>query len=206
MGAQGSPGTGSPGTGSPGTASGGYRSNFQNTLERRFGRSRGDAVYLLFTGFVAMLVPGFTAFILGYPLLFPSLSPTVFTIFRNPLSATSSPRNTVVGHFAAIAVGFVVLWAFGLQNEPSVLQEGVTLPRVWAAATAVAVSESLLTAIRRPHTPAGTTTLLVSLGLFTTPVQILSLAGGIVLITYTGWAINRALGVPVPVWSPNNDQ
>ncbi len=182
----------------------GYRSDLHNTLEQRLGQSRGDAVYLLFTGFIAMLVPGFAAFIIGYPVLFPSLSPTVFAIFRNPLSPTSSPRNTVTGHFVAIVVGFFVLWIFGLAGEPSVLQEGVTLSRVWAAATAVAVSESLLTAVRRPHTPAGTTTLLVSLGLFTTPVQLLSLAGGIVLITYTGWLINRALGVPVPVWSPSS--
>ena len=181
-----------------------YRSNIHHILEQRLGQSRGDAVYLLFTGFVAMLVPGFAALILSYPLLFPSLSPTVFTIFRNPLSATSSPRNTIIGHFLAIVVGFFVLWIFGLAGEPSVLQEGVTLPRVWAAATAVAVSESLLTATRRPHTPAGTTTLLVSLGLFTTPSQLLSLAGGILLITYTGWIVNRALGVPVPVWAPRD--
>lgn len=181
-----------------------YRSNLHHILEQKLGQSRGDAVYLLFAGFVAMLVPGFTALFIGYPVLFPSLSPTVFAIFRNPLSPTSSPRNTIIGHFVAIAVGFAVLWAFGLADEPSVLQEGVTLPRVWAAATAVAVSEAVLIVIGRPHTPAGTTTLLVSLGIFTTFSELLSLAGGIVLITATGWLINRVLGVPVPLWAPRD--
>jgi CBS domain-containing membrane protein len=85
------------------------------------------------------------------------------------------------------------------------LQEGVTLARIGATALLVAVTEAILTLIRSPHTPAGTTTLLVSLGLFTTPCQLLSLGGDIVLVTITSWVLNRSLGAPVLLWGPSND-
>ena len=170
----------------------------------RYG-ARGEALYMLVTGFVAITINGFAAFFLKQPLLFPSLSPTVFTFFRQPLTKDASPRNTIIGHFLAIAIGFAALYAFGLLGEPSVLKEGVTVPRIGAAAISVAVTEALLLVIHRPHTPAGTTTLLVSLGLFTKPHELLSLAGGIVLVTVVSWTINRSLGAPVPVWSPREE-
>lgn len=166
---------------------------------------RGEAFYVLLTGALALAVNGFAAYFTKQPLLFPSLSPTVFAIFRQPLSKDASPRNTVIGHFVAIAVGFAALYAFGLLHHPSVLQEGVTLARIGAASSSAAVSEALMILIRRPHTPAGTTTLLVSLGLFTTPGQLGSLAAGIVLVTVVCWILNRCLGVPVPLWSPRQE-
>lgn len=102
----------------------------------------------------------------------------------------------------AIAVGFAFLYLFGLYGEPSVLQEDVTVPRILAATSSVAVTEALLILLGVTHTPAGTTTLLVSLGLFTTPRELASLAAGIVLVTVVGWIINRAAEAPVPVWGP----
>lgn len=165
----------------------------------RYG-AKGEALYMLACGFLAIAVSGFAAYLTKQPLLFPSLSPTVFAIFRQPMSEDASPRNTVIGHLVAIAVGFAALYAFGLSDHPSVLEEGVTLARIGAAASSAAVSEALMILIDRPHTPAGTTTLLVSLGLFTTPSQLGSLAAGIVLITAVGWVVNRVLGAPVPIW------
>jgi len=168
--------------------------------------ARGEALYVLVCGFFAIAVNGLAAYVLGQPLLFPSLSPTVFAFFRQPLSEEASPRNAVVGHLVAAAVGFAALYAFGLQGKPGVLEAGVTLARVGAAATSVAVTEAILILMRAPHTPAGTTTLLVSLGLFTTTRELASIAGGIVLVTVVAWAINRALGAPVPVWAPGKDR
>lgn len=82
------------------------------------------------------------------------------------------------------------------------MQEGTTLSRVFAAALSVAVTEALLVLVCLPHTPAGTTTLLVALGLFTTPRELASLTAGIMLLTAISWAINRSLGAPVPLWGP----
>ncbi len=178
-----------------------HRADLHQRLIDKYG-VRGEALYMLVAGFVAIAVNGFAAYFIKQPLLFPSLSPTVFTLFRQPLTKDASPRNTIIGHFLAIAVGFAMLYAFGLLQHPSVLKEGVSLARIGAAASSVAITESLLILIRRPHTPAGTTTLLVSLGLFTTLPQLVSLIAGIVLITVVGWIINRSLGAPVPLWSP----
>lgn len=153
-------------------------------------------------GFVAITVNGLAAYAIGQPLLFPSLSPTVFTVFRQPLSKDSSPRNVVLGHLVAAAVGLAFLWAFDLYGGPSMLREGVTLARVFAAAGAVAATEAALILLRIPHPPAGTTTLLVALGLFAAPRKLVSLAAGIVLVTVVCWILNRLSGAPVPLWSP----
>jgi CBS domain-containing membrane protein len=108
----------------------------------------GEATYLLFAGFVAIPVNGFAAYLLGQPLLLPSLSSTVFTFFRQPLTQQAAPRNAVLGHIIA-AVGLAALLVFGLYDHPSVLQEGVTLSRIFAAASSVAITEALLVLLRR---------------------------------------------------------
>ncbi len=177
------------------------RSDLHAWLLNRYG-TKGESLYVLVAGFFAITVNGFAAYLLNQPLLFPSLSPTVFALFRQPLTKDASPRNTITGHFVATAVGFACLWGFGLYDEPSVLETGVSLARIWAAAASVAATEALLILSRRPHTPAGTTTLLVSLGIFTTPRELASIAGGIVLVTVTAWITNRLLGAPVPLWAP----
>lgn len=159
---------------------------------------------MLFAGFVAIPVNGFAAYLLGQPLLFPSLSPTVFTFFRQPLAEQAAPRNAILGHIIAAAVGLVALLVFGLYDHPSVLEEGVTLSRIFAAASSVAITEALLVLLRLSHTPElpGTTTLLVSLGVFTTARELASIVAGIMLLTVVCWIINRCFGAPVPLWGP----
>ena len=66
---------------------------------------RRTDLHQLFAGFAAILVNGFATYLLGQPLLFPSLSPAVFTFFRQPLNQQASPRNAVLGHVIAAAVG-----------------------------------------------------------------------------------------------------
>ena len=102
----------------------------------------------------------------------------------------------------AIVVGFGALTISGLYDSASVLQEGTTLVRVLAVALSLAFTEAILISLNTPHTPAATTILLVSLGIFKTPLELASLAIGIVLITTVCWGLNRMLGVPVPFWSP----
>ena len=58
----------------------------------------------------------------------------------------------------------------------------------------MALTTLLLTWLRKPHPPAGATTLIVSLGILTTPPQLLSMAGAILLITAAGWGLNVLLG------------
>ncbi len=177
------------------------RTDLHDKLEERFG-PRGEALYMFVLGFIAISLNGLVAWAVNQPLLFPSLAPTVFVLFRSPLSKDACPRNVVFGHLVAIALGLGALLVFGLYDNASVLQEGTTLIRVVAVALSLALTEAALISLNTPHTPAATTTLLVSLGIFTTPGQLISLAAGIVLITVVSWILNRTLGVPVPFWSP----
>ena len=175
--------------------------SFRKRLEDRYG-PRGEALYMFVLGFIAISVNGLVAWAVSQPLLFPSLAPTVFLLFRSPLSKDACPRNVIFGHLVAITIGFGALTIFGLYDEPSVLQEGTTLIRVLAVALSLAFTEAILISLNTPHTPAATTILLVSLGIFKTPSELASLAVGIVLITTVSWGLNWMLGVPVPFWSP----
>lgn len=180
------------------------RTDLRNKLEDRFG-PRGEALYMFVLGFIAISVNGLVAWAVRQPLLLPSLAPTVFVLFRTPLSKDACPRNVVFGHLAAIVLGLGALVAFGLYDDPSILRENVTLLRIIAVALSLALTEAVLVSLEMPHTPAAATTLLVSLGIFKTPAELISLAVGIVLVTAVSWVLNRILGVPVPVWSPTEN-
>ncbi len=169
-------------------------------LVDRFGIT-GDALYMFVACLLALAVSGLAAYGFEQPLLFPSLGPTAFLFFEQPLAKPSSPRNTLIGHLVAILAGALALAVFGLLDHPSILAEGVTLARTGAAAFSLALTGAVLLLLRSSHPPSGATTLIVSLGLLQTPREMVMLMVGVVLLTVVGWAINRALGVPMPVWS-----
>jgi CBS-domain-containing membrane protein len=169
-------------------------------LVERFGRV-GDALYAFFACLLALAVSGLAAYLLQQPLLFPSLGPTAFLFFETPMAPTASPRNTLIGHLVAILAGALSLAIFGLLDHPSILQEGVTLARVGAGTLSVALTGALLLLLRSSHAPTGATTLIVSLGLLQTTREMVELMAGVVLLTVVGWIINRAAGVPVPIWA-----
>ena len=169
-------------------------------LIERFGTG-GDAAYTFVSCLLAIAISGLAAFLFKQSLLFPSLGPTAFLFFEQPMAPPSSPRNTLIGHLVGILAGALSLGLFGLLDHPSILQEGVTLARVGVAALSVALTGAVLLLLRSSHPPTGATTLIVSLGLLQTPREMVMLMVGVVLLTVAGWIINRALGVPMPVWS-----
>jgi hypothetical protein len=87
---------------------------------------------------------------------------------------------------------------FGLLDDPSILLGGVTPPRMGAAALSLALTGAVLLLLRASHLPAGATVLIVSLGLLTKPSEMAMIMVGMVILAVARWAINRALGVPVP--------
>ncbi len=178
----------------------GYHGLHRKLIDR-FGKG-GDAAYTFVACALAMAVSGFAAFLFNQGLLFPSLGPTVFLFFEMPLSPAASPRNTLIGHLVAILAGALSLAIFGLLDHPSILEEGVTLSRVGAGAFSVALTGAVLLLLRSSHPPTGATTLIVSLGLLQTPYEMVMLMVGVVLLIIIGLIINRMLGVPVPIWAP----
>jgi CBS domain-containing membrane protein len=174
---------------------------FRERLVDRFGQRWGEATYTFVACMLAIAVSGIAAYLTKQPLLFPSLGPTAFLFFEQPMAETSSPRNALIGHLVAILAGALSLAVFGLLDNPSILVEGVTLARGFAGALSLALTGAVLLLIRSSHPPTGATTLIVSLGFLQTPGEMAVLMAGVVLLTVVGWAINRASGVPMPVWS-----
>lgn len=169
-------------------------------LSERWG-NRGNAVYTFVGSLLAIGVSGACAYAFDEPLLFPSLGATAFLIFETPLAEVGSPRNTIVGHLVAIGAAAFALAAFDLLDASSALEAGVTGARIGAVALAVGLTGGLLRLLRSAHPPAGATTMIVALGLLSSGREIAAVAVGVVIVTVAGWLLNRALGVPAPVWA-----
>jgi CBS domain-containing membrane protein len=165
-------------------------------LTDRFGTA-GGAAYGFVGCAVAIAVCGLAAYLARQPMLFPSLGPSALLFFEKPTAPESSPYNAIVGHLVGILAGVAAIAVFGLLDAPSVLEAGVILARVGAAALSVALVALILPPLRATHPPAGATTLLVSLGLLDQPGQLAWVLAGVVLLTAVAWALNRLAGLPL---------
>lgn len=168
-------------------------------LVARFGEL-GLGLYSLLGCLFTLACVGLVACVVQQPMLIPSLGPTVLLFFESPLQPAACPRNAFIGHGIGITVGWISLAAVGLLHSPSALEAGIGLGYVASAAMSVALTAFVKHVAKAPHPPAGATTLIVSLGLLTTPAQVGSLAAGVVLVTMAAWCTNRLLGVPMPIW------
>jgi CBS-domain-containing membrane protein len=160
------------------------------------------ALFAFVNGLIAIGVMSLLALVTGEPFIFPSLGPTAFLLFYTPLLAAACPRNTLGGHAIGAAAGYLALVLFGLTNAPPALATSVTGARVGAAALSLGLTSGLMVLARVPHPPAGATTLIVSLGIFHEPRQLVILMIAVVLLVVQGFIINRLAGIPYPVWSP----
>ena len=82
---------------------------------------------------------------------------------------------------------------------------GVSWPRVGALTLALCLTLSLMVWLHVPHAPAGATTLIVAAGLITAPGQLAVLLLAVLVMIGQAILINRALGVPFPLWGPRGD-
>lgn len=169
-------------------------------LYTRWG-NRGNALYTFIGSLLATAVAGLAAWAFDEPLLFPSLGATAFLIFETPTAEVGTPRNTIIGHGVAIACAVLSLALFGLLGDPSAFEEGVTFARALAVALCVGLTGGVLRLLRAAHPPAGATTIIVGSGLLADADQIAAVVVGVILVTAAGWLLNRALGVPAPVWA-----
>ncbi|MBC8425227.1 HPP family protein, partial [bacterium] len=79
------------------------------------------------------------------PLLFPPLAPSAFILFTTPLAPSGSPRNLVMGHTLAVAVGLLVLHALNNLWPDAGLMAPGTLGA--ARVGAIIVTMGLITAL-----------------------------------------------------------
>ena len=156
-------------------------------------RRLGGAGYSAVLGAAVLAVSGIVGLALRQPWLFPSLGPTVMLFFSAPRQPSSRPRNTLVGHGVGLVVGYLAYLALGLAGSPPAPVGGLTPRYVVAAVLAVAVTSLVLHLLGLQHAPAGATTMIVALGILATPLDLLDMAGAVLLVTLLGWALNRLL-------------
>jgi CBS domain-containing membrane protein len=159
------------------------------------------ALYNFLSGFFSIGLMAAFAAILHTPLIFPSLGPTAFHYFSRQTAPTASPRNAILGHLIGTVAGYFSLVVTGLTTAGSAIANGVTWPRVIAAALSLGLTAGLMILFRASHAPAGATTLIISLGILTQPWQLVVLMIAIILLTLQALAINRLFGIPLPLWS-----
>jgi CBS-domain-containing membrane protein len=140
---------------------------------------------------VVVAVAGLDGHATDLPFLFPSVGPTLMVLSETPDKPSARPRNVLVGHAVGIAAGWLALAVTGLLDHPPSLQEGITLPRIVAAAVALGLTALALQVLRAPHPPAGATTLIVALGLLHTGRQLITMMTAVVLCTALTLAVRE---------------
>lgn len=140
---------------------------------------------------VAIAVVGAIGVWAGEPWVFPSLGPTLMVMAETPDAPAAHPLNALVGHGVGIAAGLLSLVLLGLRDHPSAVQEGLTTSRVVAACLALGLTALVLQLARRPHPPAGATTLIVALGILRTTNQLAVMAMSVVLVVALGELARR---------------
>ena len=176
------------------------RSGLNAWLYGRCG-NRGNAIYTALGSLLTIGLSGLLALLLNEPLVFPSLGATAFLFFETPMAEVASIRNTIIGHSVGCAVAYVWLTVFGLVGDPSAIASGFDLSRVACIALSLSCTGGILRLLRAAHPPAGATNVIVSIGLLTTGDELLVLMAGVSILSVAAWGLNRALGVPAPVWT-----
>jgi CBS domain-containing membrane protein len=164
------------------------------------------ALFSFINGCISIGIMSGLALVTGSPFAFPSLGPTAFLFFYTPTAPPASPRNTVIGHGIGVLAGYFSLMVTGLTSAGPALAVGVTGPRVVAAGLSLGLTAGLIVLLRAPHPPAGATTLIVSLGIITKPLQLVILMGAVVLLIVQALVINRLAGIPYPLWKPKEER
>ena len=170
-------------------------------LEARHSQRLVVGFYMLVNSGLAIAVMAGLALATKEPFAFPSLGPTAFLLFYQPLAPNAAPRSALLGHLMGVLCGYLALLTFGLLHTAPNL-EALTCARVGALVMALGLTLSIMVWLGVPHAPAGATTLIVATGLLRTPLQLAVLMTAVVLLVVQGFIINRLAGIPYPVWGP----
>jgi len=160
------------------------------------------AAFVCANGFVAIAILSLVAMLSRSPFVFPSLGPTAYVLFFTPRAPAASPKHAICGHLIGLICGWFALWVPGLLHVPSVVAEGVNLPRVFAAALALGATGGLMVLLNVGHPPAGATTLIVALGFITRIWSLLVIELAVAALVLHAILVNRLSGIDYPLWHP----
>jgi CBS domain-containing membrane protein len=159
------------------------------------------SVYVFVNGFVTIGMLALLALVSHNPFVFPSLGPTAYLLFFSPLGKTSSPRNTVFGHAIGLICGYLAFVVTGAGALPFGTHPGIFWPRILAAALSLSATGAFMVLLDVSHPPAGATTLIVSLGIISRPIELVIIEVAVFLLVAQALAINRLAGLPYPLWN-----
>lgn len=77
---------------------------------------------------------------------------------------------------------------------------GLEWSHVFAAAISLSLTGAIMVLFHINHPPAGATTMIVSLGILSTPRALVIIELAVILLTVQAFCINRFAGLPYPVW------
>ncbi len=160
------------------------------------------SLFYLFIGLnnaLAIFFLGLVAWYTSWPLIFPSLGPSLFLIFYAPENPMASPRNTVLGHLLGGTIGWLSFKAslyFGLISE-----SGLTLAKIFTLAFALGLTGVSMALTNLLHPPAASTCLIGALGLVPRWYFLPLLGVSIGIVTFQALIIHRLAGVDYPLWS-----
>jgi len=172
-----------------------------SSLLKRFPKRIVWAVFVFVNGFITSAILASMAMVLKTTFIFPSLGPTAFMFFFTPTSPSASPRNAVLGHAIGILCGYGALWLTGLQYAAPATVMGVHDPRIISAAVSLAATGAFMILFRAVHPPAAATTLIISLGIITTPIHLLIIELAVVVLALQAIFVNWLAGVDYPIWA-----
>jgi len=169
-------------------------------LLQRFPERLVRSIYVFVNGFVTIAVLALLALVSRNPFVFPSLGPTAYLLFFSPLGRTSSPRNTILGHAVGLVCGYGAFVFTGAGALPFGVPQSIFWPRILAAALSLSSTGALMVLLDVSHPPAGATTLIVSLGIISKPVELVIIEVAVFLLVAQALAINRLAGLHYPWW------
>jgi CBS domain-containing membrane protein len=169
-------------------------------LLKRFPQRLVWALFVLAMGFISIGILAGVAMFTDTPLVFPSLGPTAILFFFHPMSASASPRHALYGHAIGILCGYGSLVLLGLQHASWQMGSNISLRRLFAVALSLAATAFFMVLFKVAHAPAGATTLLVSMGLITSPLHLLAIEIAVALLCVQAIIFNRLAGLRYPLW------
>jgi len=175
----------------------------------RFGYQlrRKQGVFEVFVGLntaFAIGILGLVARWTSWPLIFPSLGPSLFLIFYAPQRPMSASRNTFMAHVLGGVLGFScykLFLALGLL-KPNVFDFG----HVLSGALTLGLAGFLMVRFGVLHPPAASTTLIASLGYLPHWYHLGVLAVSLIILFVQAHLFHGLAGVYYPWWNPLKEE
>lgn len=149
------------------------------------------------------LVLGAAAWASGRALLFPSLGPTVYLYAVAPESSAPKNRHVVLGHLIGVVVGLLAYHVIAGGAHVSRFSDPLTFDGArlgLSALTSVTLTVFGMEVTGQRHSPACATTLIVSLGVLSSPLDGVIIVAAVLLVV-SAWVLLQRLGARGPPFS-----